>query len=170
MGQRQASINAAAGELFLLSRGGQELDDRLGELAGRQEEIARGLAELAVERAGGELGGRPGDLAEEADQIARRLADGELDRETLARQERLFRRLLDAGRSVEHNDEDVRRRESTTARAGVILVPEDATGVETGPRFPYPDESRMHELTSAQRRLVYEYFDRLNDVQAGGTP
>ncbi len=169
MGQRQAGINADAGELFLLSRGGQELDDRLGELAGRQEEIARGLAELAVERAAGELGGRPGDLAAEAEQIARRLADGALDRETLARQERLFRRLLDAGRSLEQNDEDPRRRESTTARAGIILVPEDATGVEAGPRFPYPDESRMHELTSAQRRLVYEYFDRLNAVQAGGT-
>jgi len=170
MGQRQASINADAGELFLLSRGGQELDDRLGELAGRQEEIARGLAALAVERAAGELAGRPGDLAEEADRIARRLADGALDRETLARQERLFRRLLDAGRSLEQHDEDSRRRESTTARAGVILVPESAIGVDAGPRFPYPDESRMHELTSAQRRLVYEYFDRLNAVQAGGTP
>jgi hypothetical protein len=170
MGQRQAGINADAGALFLLSRGEQELDDRLGELAGRQEEIARGLAELAVERAAGELGGRPGDLAAEAEQIAGRLADGALDREILARQERLFRRLLDAGRSLEQDDEDSRRRESTTARVGVIFVPEDAMGVEAGPRFPYPDESRMHELTSAQRRLVYEYFDRLNEVQTGGTP
>ena len=170
MGRSQASINAESGELFLLSRGGQEAEDRLGELAGRQEEIARGLAELAVGRAAGELGSRPGDLAEEADQISRRLADGALDRETLGRQERLFRRLLDAGRSLEQNDEDSRRRESTTARAGVILVPLDATGVEAGPRFPYPDESRMRQLTSAQRRLVYEYFDRLNDVHAGGTP
>ena len=170
MGQRQAGINADAGELFLLSRGGQQLDDRLGELAGRQEEIARGLAELAVERAAGELGGRPGDLAAEAEQIARRLADGALDQETMARQERLFRRLLDAGRSLEQDDEDSRKRESTTARVGVILVPEDATGVEAGPRFPYPDESRMHELTSVQRRLVYDYFDRLNAVETGGTP
>ncbi|MCK5449132.1 MAG: hypothetical protein KAJ43_13355, partial [Gemmatimonadetes bacterium] len=97
-------------------------------------------------------------------------ADGALDRETLARQERLFRRLLDAGRSLEQDDEDSRKRESTTARVGAILIPEDGTGVEAGPRFPYPDESRMHELTSVQRRLVYDYFDRLNAVETGGTP
>ena len=170
MGQRQASVNADAGELLLLSRGGQEVEDRLGELAGRQEAIARDLARLAAEPVAGELGGRPQDLSDEADQIARHLADGTLDREILARQERLFRRLLDAGRSLEQDDEDPSRRESTTARAGVILVPEDDAGVVMGPRYPYPAESRMQELTSAQRRLVYEYFDRLNESRAGGIP
>jgi len=170
MGQRQAGVNADAGELLLLSRGGQEVEDRLGELARRQEAIARDLAQLAAEPVAGKLGARPQDLSDEADRIARRLAAGTLDREILARQERLFRRLLDAGRSLEQDDEDPNRRESTTARAGAILVPDADAGVVVGPQYPYPAESRMQQLTSAQRRLVYEYFDRLNESRVGGIP
>ena len=47
---------------------------------------------------------------------------------------------------------------------------ESATDYFRGPRYPYPDDESLKELTSAQRRLVYEYFDRLNADSRGDRP
>ena len=170
MGERQAGLNSESGELFLLLQGGRPIEDRLRDLAARQEAVSQDLRDLETYPAVRELGSRPGDLAGEADEIARRLMTGTLDRETLSRQERLFQRLLDAGRSLEKDEDDESRREATTARPRVALLPVEDTGVMTGPRYPYPDESHMEGLTALQRRLVYEYFDRLNGEIAGNLP
>jgi len=170
MGERQAGLNSESGELFLLLQGGRPIEDRLRDLAARQEAVSQDLRDLETYPAARELASRPGDLAGEADEIARRLMTGTLDRETLSRQERLFQRLLDAGRSLEKDEDDESRREATTARPRVALLPAEDTGVMTGPRYPYPDESHMERLTALQRRLVYEYFDRLNGEIAGNLP
>ena len=42
-----------------------------------------------------------GELADEAKELARRLDAGRLDRQLVERQERLFRRMLDAGRTLQ---------------------------------------------------------------------
>ena len=34
--------------------------------------------------------------------------------------------------------------------------------IVAGPRYPYPEAEDMERLTATQRRMVYEYFDRLN--------
>ena len=54
--------------------------------------------------------------------------------------------------------------------SGVVLVPVDADTLESGPRYPYPTDESMKALTPAQRRLVYEYFDRLNADGRGDRP
>ncbi len=163
MGKRQAGLNSESGELFLFLREGLSGDDQLRDLAARQAGISRELLDLAADPAARELGSRPEELSAEADEIARRLTTGTLDRETLARQERLFQRLLDAGRSLEKDEEDARRRQATTARPRAALVPDENGGIVAGPRYPYPDAEDMEGLTASQRRMVYEYFDRLNE-------
>ena len=58
-----------------------------------------------------------GQLAEEARDLARRLESGRLDRETVERQERLFRRMLDAGRTLQGQQQDPNKeRRSTTCQ------------------------------------------------------
>lgn len=170
MGQRQAGLNSESGELFMFMQGGQPAEDRLGPLAARQRAISEDLRDLAGDPGTSELGGRPAELAAEADDIARRLLAGSLDRETLARQEQLFRRLLDAGRSLEQDETDANRRESTPAGSRVVMIPESDGADESGPRFPYPTEALMEGLTPSQRLLVYEYFDRLNGQSPEGRP
>ena len=170
MGKQQGGLNSESGELFLFMQGGQSIEDRLGSLAERQEALSEDLRDLAGDPAARELGGRPAELAAEADEIARRLATGTLDRETLARQEQLFRQLLDAGRSLEKDERDANRREATTARPRVALLPDGEAAEEAGLRYPYPDAVHMEGLTASQRRLVYEYFDRLNGEISGEGP
>jgi len=170
MGKQQAGLNSESGELFMFMQGGQSIEDRLGSLAARQESVSEDLRDLAGDPAARELGARPAELASEADEIARRLAAGTLDRETLARQEQLFRQLLDAGRSLEKDERDANRREATTARPRVAMPPVSEAVQEAGPRYPYPNEAQMEGLTASQRRLVYEYFDRLNGGIPGDRP
>jgi hypothetical protein len=134
-----------------------------------QERIARELESVSEEGGSEGLAGRPDLLAAEADEIARSIRSAGLDRETVARQERLFRRLLDAGRTLER-EPDPSRRESRTAIAGgpSSTAPISAEPV-AGPRYPYPDEERLRAFSGQTRRLVLEYFDRLNR-SAEGTP
>jgi hypothetical protein len=164
MGRRQGAVNSETGELFMLMRGGQAIDERLQAVAARQQELSRELRDLAGDPAVGSLPGRPEELAGDADEIARALTAGVLDRETLSRQERLFQRLLDAGRSLEKDERDANRRESTSARPRLAPSPATNGVLESGPRYPYPEEDSMEGLTTAQRRMVYEYFDLLNRV------
>ena len=164
MGRRQGGVNAESGELFLLMQGGQPIEDRLRALALRQEAVSRELQDLAGDPGAADLTGRPQELAGEADELARRLSAGVLDRETLSRQERLFQRLLDAGRSLEKEERDASRRESTSAGPGLVRLPATEHDIESGPRYPYPGGESMEGLSVSQRRMVYDYFDLLNRV------
>jgi len=169
MSQSQAGLNRESGGLMLMQQNGQPMEVALQRLAERQQEIARELEELAARPEAAELPARPELLASEADEIARNLAAGQLDQSTLRRQEQLFRRLLDAGKSLER-DEDPERREAKAAdlsRAG--SVPEQGAETETGPRFPYPDDAALREASRSDRQLILDYFDRLNAVD-GAAP
>jgi len=168
MSQSQAGLNRESGGLMLMQQGGQPMAARMRRLAERQEEIARQLEQLAQRPEARELPARPDLLSAEAGDIADELRGGTLDRQTLERQERLFRRLLDAGRSLER-DEDPTRRESEAAdlsRPGA--VPESAGAIEAGPRYPYPTGAALTGVSNSARRLILDYFDRLNT--AAGSP
>jgi hypothetical protein len=105
-------------------------------------------------------------LGEEAEQLARDLEGGRLDRDLVERQERLFRRLLDAGRTLESDEEDQRReRVAESARPGNVQLPEQAPVPVGAPRFRYPTWDDLRSLTPEERRLVLEYFRRLNDAR-----
>lgn len=133
---------------------------RSEELSRRQQEIADRLGEL--EDPEGELVGRPEEMAREAGELARQLAESGPTQETLERQRRLFRRMLDAGRSLEDEDLDPNRRESETGRAVPREPPEIDPELLRGRRFPLPPEALLRELPVFYRSLIFEYFDRLN--------
>ena len=101
-------------------------------------------------------------LAEEAARLAEALAQGRLDPDVLRRQERLFHRLLDAGRTLER-DEESEERESDRAgaftREGVGAL---TAGELDALRFELPGAAVLRALPPAQRAMVLLYFERLN--------
>ncbi len=179
-GRIQATLNDESASLFVIQDSGRRIAARLQDVARRQAEVGRQLSEIPEATAAAVITGRPDELAREAEELAGRLAAGVLDRETLARQRRLFRRLLDAGRSLEKDDRDPDRRESATATPiPSSELPEQDPSVFAGPRYPYPVAEELQAIDPGRRRLVLEYFDRLNrsspsapesDSSAGGPP
>ncbi len=169
--QQQGSLNQRTGQLTPMSLGQQAQAKQLSDVAASQETIA---AEL------GELANRPRDqaqtlgdleaLAQEAHALAERLAGEALDVETLQRQERLFHRLLDAGRSLEMDEFSDERESSAPGQFErnevEVLSPEDMGAL----RFQLPPAEELQQLSPAQRQMVLEYFERLNRAERrGGT-
>ena len=143
--------------------GQEELQEQL---VRGQEEIAGDLSEL--EDSGGDLLGRPEELAEEAADLARQLKLQGPTQETLERQRQLFRRMLDAGRSLEDEDLDPNRRESGVATAGSREPPPIDPDLIRERQFPLPVEALLHDLPAFYRPLIFDYFDRLNRSPLSG--
>jgi hypothetical protein len=143
-------------------------EERTSEIARQQQEIAEQLRELDDPQ--NDLLGRPEDLATEAEEIARRIESGRASPETVERQRTLFRRMLDAGRSLEDEDLDPNRRESETGRAAPRPPPEIDPALLRGVRFPLPSEALLRDLPLFYRRLIFDYFDRLNRGSSGAVP
>ena len=85
----------AAGMLPMMGSAG--VQQQLRRLAERQRALAEELQRMQGQ---GNMPGA-GELADEAKELARRLDAGRLDRQLVERQERLFRRMLDAGRTLQ---------------------------------------------------------------------
>src|SRR3989441_1001328 len=86
--------------------------------------------------------------------------------EALEQQQQLYRNLLDAGRSPTGEDrDDQKQRTSRSATGDSVHIPTallpGATG--SGPKVRYPTWDELSGLTPEQRRLVLEYFRRLNE-------
>ena len=174
LAQQQGEIMQDAASLSPMRLGEETMRRQVEEMAARQEDVAQELGEIS-ESEGGEDEGEPdplGDLsaiAEEAQRLAEALASGRLDPEVLRRQERLFHRLLDAGRSLER-DEESEERESETpgdfSREEARPLTEDDLDVL---RFRLPAGAALRGLPPAQRALVISYFERLNrNGEVGG--
>ena len=164
---RQGGLNQ---ETASLSVDGDEpgAGERTEELAAGQAEVAGGVEELAGRPGADRLPGSLEELGREAREIAQELAQGRLDPEILERQERLLERLLSAGRTLEREGE-TDEREGTPAgeveRRAVAPLPSDLL---RDPAFPLPTADELRALTPAERRLVLEYFERMNRRRAGG--
>ena len=163
MAQQQQGMNGdAQGMLPMMAPGGDAVMQRLRELAGRQRALAEQLERL---QASGDASAA-GALAQEARELARQLEAGRLDRRTIERQERLYRKLLDAGRSLSGDEPDEQKDRISHSAIGdsvhtpAALLP-GATGA--GPKVRYPTWDELTGLTPEQRRMVLEYFRRLND-------
>ena len=164
MAQQQQGMNGdAQGLLPMMGAGGDAVMQQLRALAARQRALAEQLERL---QAGGDASAA-GALAQEARELARQLEAGRLDARTVQRQERLYRKLLDSGRSLtgdEPDDQKERTSRSATAADSVhipaALLP-GATGA--GPKVRYPTWDELTGLTPEQRRMVLEYFRRLNE-------
>lgn len=163
LAEQQGEIMQDASALTPMRLGEETLKEQVEEVAERQEQVAEDLDELNQE--GTEEGDPLGDLsamAEEARRLAEALAGGRLDPEVLRRQERLFHRLLDAGRTLER-DEESEERESEQpggfTREGVSAL---GAGDLNVLRYALPGAAALRALPPAQRALVVKYFERLN--------
>ena len=159
---QQGALGDQAGGLLPLLGGGDAVLLQLRALAARQRAIADRLERLGPSG----LPGHPERLAEEARALADRLEVGRLDRETLERQQRLFRRMLDAGRTLRNEDDQSEpERRSETAREGRLAVPPARAPREPGLRYPPPGWGALRALAPAERAMVLDYFRRLNAVE-----
>jgi hypothetical protein len=156
----QRGINAAVSGLPLLSGGGGPGSeaDRARELARQQRGVARALEELGD----ADGGGRAQPLAAEAHRLADALERAAIDPSVLARQERLYHRLLEGGRLLSGGEEDERREAIAAETVDFPLARElgDAHGQDR--RHRLPSWAELRSLTAAERQMVLDYFERLN--------
>jgi hypothetical protein len=87
-----------------------------------------------------------------------------VDGNTAARQQQLFRRLLDAGRSLERDDrDDTGKREAHSASGDQRFDPgQDAVSGRAAVRFREPTWNELRGLSDDERRAILEYFKRIN--------
>lgn len=160
LAQQQGQIGQKTQGLMPMM-GGAGTPEQLRQLGAQQRALAEQLEKM---RGQGEMPGA-GEMADEAKDLARRMEARQLDRETVERQERLFRRMLDAGRTLQGQQEDERKeRQSTTARDDSVHLPPALRGLlgeSDQPRMPSWDELRG--LSPEERRLVVDYFRRLSE-------
>jgi len=158
MAERQGQLSQQTGGLLSMA-GSSALQQVLQSLAARQRALAQEMERM---RAQGQIPGSQ-EMGEEARELSRKLEAGRLDRETVERQERLFRRMLDAGRTLQGEERDEKKeRQSTTARPGELRLPpalRDRMGGSGPIRFPAWDQ--LQRFSPEERRLVTEYFRRL---------
>jgi hypothetical protein len=164
LAQQQGGLGQqGAGLLPMAGRGA--IREQLQRLAARQRALAQELEKL---RAQGSISGA-GDMAEEAAQLARRLEGGRIERQTVERQERLFRRMLDAGRTLRGREEDEKKERQSTAATGdsVHLPPALRARLEDeNRRLRMPTWDELQRLSPEERRLVVDYFRRLSEPPA----
>ncbi len=166
LAQQQGDLNTQAGGVTPGALTDAILQ-QIRELARRQGEIGDEL--MGIDRslgARGQVLGRLDELGREAEELARELSRGKLDEEIIERQNRLFQRLLDAGRTLEQ-DEFERERRAQQPGAIEVLRP-DALPPQLGVPFPHPPEEALRQYPPALRRVILEYFDRLNGRESSG--
>ena len=108
---------------------------------------------------------RPEALAREARELARQLDRGELDASVINRQSQLYKRMLDAGRTLEQNERDESGKREAKSGEG-IRGDAPATGASRGDpavKFREPTWKELTGMSAEDRRLVSEYFRRLNE-------
>ena len=160
-GQQQGMMGDAQGLLPMMAPGGQAVLQQLRALAARQRQLAEQLERMQAAGASSAAG----PLAAEARELARQLENGRLDPRTIQRQERLYRRLLDAGRTLSGQEPDEQKdRVSRSATGDSVHVPGALAPGATGAalRVRYPTWEELARLTPEQRRIVLEYFRLLN--------
>ena len=164
MAKRQGSINSQA-QGIMPGPGGPpsltpEMQATQRALARQQRQIAQELDDLGD----GPGGDRAAQLAKEAKQVADAMDGGREDATTLARQQQLFRRLLDAGRTLEKDErEDNGKREAQSATGDNAFAPTNtnATG-QAASRFRAPTWDELRGLSADDRRAILDYFKRIN--------
>ena len=159
MAAQQGGMNQEAASMLPMM-GNAGIQQQLRQLGAQQRAMAEQLERMRAQ------GNTPGaaELAQEARDLARRIEAGRLDRETVERQERLFRRMLDAGRTLQGQEQDENKeRQSTSATGDSIHLPPALRSrlLDENNRIRMPDWESLQRLSPEERRLVIEYFQRL---------
>ena len=159
LAQQQGGLGKQGAGLLPMAGSGA-IREQLRQLGARQRALAQELEKLRGE---GNMPGA-GEMADEAGELARRLEGGRLDRQVVERQERLFRRMLDAGRTLQGREEDEQKeRQSTTATDDSVRLPPAlrARLQDDDDRLRVPSWEELQRLSPEERRLVVDYFRRL---------
>ena len=162
MAKQQGSLNAQA--QGLLPMPGQRMNAQGQAQARGIAEQQRTLADRLDDAGKSSSSGRASELAREMRQIAEALDAGRVDQTLVERQQRLFRRLLDAGLTLEKEERDdrgERESRSATGAEGTFTPPADVRSRPTT-RYREPTWSELRGLTAEERRAVLEYFKRIN--------
>jgi hypothetical protein len=166
LAQQQGGLGRQAAGLLPMAGSGA-IQQQLRQLGARQRALAEELKRIKGQ---GDIPGAA-ELGDEAEDLARRLESGRLDRQIVERQERLFRRMLDAGRTLQGSEEDQKKeRQSTTATDDSIHLPPAlrARLQGDGQELRVPTWEELQQLSPEERRLVVDYFRRLSrPVEAG---
>ena len=163
MAKKQGNINAQAQGLMPMPGQGNmsaEAQATARMLARQQRGIANQLDELG-DAAGGD---RAAELAKEARQLAEAMEQTRVDAATVARQQQLFRRLLDAGRTLEKEEREEESKREAKAATGDDRFDPGAAAVagRAGAKFREPTWSDLRGLSADERRAILEYFKRIN--------
>ncbi len=137
-----------------------EMQSSARSLAKSQRDVANQLDEVGD----ADASGRAAELAREARQLAQTLEQGAVDPTVLERQQRLFRRMLDAGHTLENDQkEESGKRESRPGDQNNPFLPQgSAAAGKTALKYRVPEWNELRGLSADERRLVIEYFRRLN--------
>ena len=164
LAQAQASLNGQASSLLPLGLSESAMADQARRLGREQQQLAQQLGGMNDLPGGREdVLGQLDLLARAADALARELQGGRIPPEVIARQERLFHRLLDAGRSLEREETGDEREAERPGRVTPAEVPPlDPALLRAATRFDAPTPDELRALPPAYRRLILEYFERLN--------
>ena len=168
LAQKQGDLMNQTGQLMPLKLGEQAMRQQLRDMSQGQRLVASDLGELVDQPGADESLGDLEQLAAEAEALAERLARGRLTPEIAERQERLFHRLLDAGRSLERAEPSDERESETPGvfeHGEIAALTADQLGAL---RFRLPDAAQLQRLSPAVRQLVIQYFERLNRAAAEG--
>lgn len=161
LAQQQGALGQQGAQLLpMIGAGGAQ--EQMRQLSAQQRAMAEQLERLRAET----QSAGTAELAEEARDLARQLEAGRLDRRTVERQERLYRRMLDAGRTLQGEErDDQKERQSTTASGDSVRLPpalrarlDDGSGA-----LRIPTWEQLQQLSPEDRRLVLEYFRRLTE-------
>jgi hypothetical protein len=162
LAEQQGQLNSQTGGINPADMGALIMQ-RLRELAQRQHEVAQALEQLnRTLGPRGQVLGQLDALSREAEELARELERGRLNDQLVERQNRLFRRLLDAGRTLEQDEFDKERRAERPEGVEVLRPGDLPDDFLRGTEFPLPGEEALRQYPPAFRRLILEYFDRLN--------
>lgn len=163
LAKQQGNLSGKSNSLLPMSLGPKTMTQQLGAMAREQRDIAQKLGGMNKGGARDDLLGRLDQLAREADELARDLERGRLTQQTAQKQAELFHKLLDAGRTIERDEVSEERK----ADAAQPLPPSVIRALKPGlfndaDRYTAPTAEQLRDLPPAYRRLILEYFQKLN--------
>jgi len=167
LAKQQGNLNGRSNSLLPLNLGPKVMSQQLSQLAREQKAIAEKLGGMNKGGNRDDLLGRLDDLAKEADDIARDLQGGRLAPATLQRQAELFHKLLDAGRTMERDETSEERKAEAAPDLPASVVRALKPGLfDDSRRYTPPTAEQLRDLPPAYRKLILEYFEKLNATAA----
>jgi len=162
LAQQQSALNGQMQGLNLLPGGaqGDAAKQQARVLARQQREVAKTLTDVSD----ADQTGRTDALAKEAQTLAQQIERSGMDPSVAARQQQLYRRLLDAGRFLEQDERDdqgPREAKSGSANGARIGIDGPQSG-KAANKYAPPTWNELRGLGAEDRRMVIEYFRRLN--------